>query len=160
MGQKDGSYRLNSHDPGLTPSEDFPNLTPPTHRIIGPETRAYNCIAWACGDTANWWEPGPDFYWPFPAGLEDCGVGDLVMATTTLGYVECEDGTLEAGFEKIALYAHSQFEYTHAARQLPSGIWTSKLRRGELIEHDTPEAIAGGAYGTIFQFMKRPTPPS
>jgi hypothetical protein len=85
-------------------------------------------------------------------------VGDLVAAFTSLGFIECESGRAEANFEKIAIYAIAQFEYTHAARQLPSGKWTSKLGHEELIEHDAPEDVAGGVYGTIYQFMKRPLP--
>lgn len=67
----------------------------------------------------------------------------------------CAIGAPGTGFEKIAVYA-TPTEYTHAAKLLPTGKWSSKLGEDVLIEHDTPEDVAGGAYGTIFQFMKRP----
>jgi hypothetical protein len=55
----------------------------------------------------------------------------------------------------VALYG-TALTYTHAARQLPTGKWTSKLGKGEDIEHDTPEDVAGGVYGDVMQIMKRP----
>ena len=48
---------MNSHNPNSTPNTAFPNLTPANHRVIGPATDTYNCIAWACGDTTRWWQP-------------------------------------------------------------------------------------------------------
>lgn len=59
------------------------------------------------------------------------------------------------GHEKIAVCAAAT-QYTHAARLLPSGKWSSKLGKAALIEHDTPEDVAGGVYGDIYQYMKRP----
>jgi len=64
------------------------------------------------------------------------------------------DGAPEPGAEKIAVYAAGEF-YTHAARQLPNGKWTSKLGAAEDIEHDTAEDVAGGLYGVVVQFMTR-----
>jgi hypothetical protein len=64
---------------------------------------------------------------------------------------------LELGFEKVALYGLAE-SYTHAARQLPDGRWTSKLGNEEDIEHDSPEAVAGGLYGELVLFMKRRVP--
>lgn len=55
------------HDPALAPNADFPNLTSQNHRVIGPDTDNYNCIAWACRDTSRWWQPGAEYYWPLPA---------------------------------------------------------------------------------------------
>lgn len=51
-------------------------------------------------------------------------------------------------------------EPTHAARQLPSGAWTSKLGEWEDIEHDTLEALEGSegrgeAYGRVALILKR-----
>jgi regulator of protease activity HflC (stomatin/prohibitin superfamily) len=42
----------------------------------------------------------------------------------------------------------------HAARQLPSGMWTSKLGALEDIEHQL-EGLAGDRYGKIGQILKR-----
>lgn len=137
----------------MTGSPEFPRLTSDNHRVTSPPTGDYNCIAWSAGDTNRWWEPG--VYWPVPA--DSYGLEALELAFRSLGYEPCPDGTAEAGVEKVALYARGQF-YTHTARQLPSGRWTSKLGRLEDIEHDTPDDVAGGVYGDVASFMKRLLP--
>ncbi len=85
---------------------------------------------------------------------DDFGIEALERAFTALGYENSENDRLEAGFEKVALY-HSSTFYTHAARQLPDGQWTSKLGRAEDIEHGSPEDLAGGVYGEVIRIMKR-----
>lgn len=79
----------------------------------------------------------------------------MVDAFKTMGFSECSDGSLESCFEKVAFYG-ATLEYTHAARQLSDGKWTSKLGKAEDITHDTPEDVAEGLYGPVVQFMKRP----
>jgi len=66
--------------------------------------------------------------------------------------VTCGDDTLEVGIEKIALYADGG-EYMHAARQIETGKWTSKIGFGEDIEHDTPADLAGPAFGQVAAYM-------
>lgn len=112
----------------------------------------YNCVAWAAGDTNHWWQPG--IHWPVQTSRDDYGVDALEQAFASLGYEACPDERLEPGFEKVALYGYGFF-YTHAARQLTDGRWTSKLGKAEDIEHDFPEDVAGGIYGEVVQFMKR-----
>ena len=138
----------------MTPGPDFPRLTPGNYRVTSPPSPDYNCVAWAAGDTARWWQPG--LYWPATTPPGDYGVGALTVAFRALGYEPCADGGVEPGFEKVALYGDGVF-YTHAARQLPDGRWTSKLGGAEDIEHDVAEAVAGGVYGEVAQFMRRPT---
>ncbi|MEJ7593846.1 MAG: hypothetical protein WKF77_20085 [Planctomycetaceae bacterium] len=133
----------------------FPNLTEDNHDITSPTTIKYNCIAWAASNTERWWQPG--VHWPIDSSREDLGVGNLISAFKSLGYEECDDGTLEQGFEKLAIYG-SGLMYTHAARQLPDGRWTSKLGQLEDITHSTTEAIEGSDYGYVVQFLKRPVP--
>lgn len=130
---------------------DFPRLTPDNHRVTSPPTTDYNCIAWAAGDTDRWWEPG--VHWPVAA--TGYGPDALEAALVALGFEPCPDGNPEPGWEKVALYAAGAFG-THAARQLSGGTWTSKLGRQEDIEHDTAEALAGGVYGEVFRYLKRP----
>ena len=133
---------------------EFPRLRPDNYRITSPATTDYNCIAWAAGDTSHWWQPG--VFWPVSAEAEDCVLSPLVRALESLGYQEAEDHSLELGFEKVALFSKGPFLYTHAARQLSSGKWTSKLGGEEDIEHDLPEVVAGGLYGEVAMYMKRP----
>lgn len=137
----------------MIPHDDLPRLTKDNHRSISPRSVGYNCVAWAAGDTEHWWQPG--VYWPTEASRDDHGIGALEEAFKALGYEECLDGRQEPGCEKIALYGYG-FTYTHAAHQLPSGKWTSKLGKGEDIEHDSPDDVAGGVYGEVVAFMRRP----
>jgi len=131
----------------------FPRLTPSNHQVTSTPATDYNCIAWSVGDTDNWWQPG--VFWPLPVLAGDYGMGVLEQLFRSLGYEDSgSDTNLEAGFEKVALYGSGLF-YTHAARQLSNGKWTSKLGKEDDIEHDTPEDVAGGVYGEMVQVMKR-----
>jgi hypothetical protein len=143
----------------MNPHPDFPRLTADNHRDTSPQDRRYNCIAWAAEDTEHWWQPG--IYWNLPDWpANDYGIGALERAFLSLGYEDCGmDWNPESGYIKVALYASTGFVYTHAARQLPTGKWTSKLGKGVDIEHDTPDVVAGGLYGEVMQIMKRATSP-
>jgi hypothetical protein len=133
---------------------DFPRLTPHNHRVTSPATEIYNCVAWAAEDVEHWWQPG-EYWLPANWPKDDFGLKALEQAFRALGYESCDIYTsLESGFAKVALYG-SGFIYTHAARQLPKGKWTSKLGRGEDIEHDSPDDVAGGVYGVVMSIMKR-----
>lgn len=93
------------------------------------------------------------FYWPPNAPCEYT-VSAYIEAYKTIGYIPCADDSLEQGFEKIALYALNGAP-THAARQLENGKWSSKLGRGEDIEHML-DGLTGNFYGVVVQFLKRP----
>jgi len=133
----------------------FPNVAADGYTVASPKTQAYNCVAWAVGDASRWWEPG--IFWPGPTGDDLAALTGLFAA---LGYVPCAGDELEAGHEKVALYADDQGNWTHAARQLPDGWWTSKLGPDEDILHRTPQALVGELYGQVQEFMKRTTQPS
>jgi hypothetical protein len=137
----------------MIPHELFPRLTRDNHRSVSPLSVGYNCVAWGVGDTKRWWQPG--IYCPVEASRDDHGMGALQEAFKALGCKECPDGPFEPGFEKTALYG-SRFMYTHAARQLPSGKWTSKLGKAEDIEHNRADDVGGGVYGEVVAFMRRP----
>jgi hypothetical protein len=135
----------------------FPRLRRGDYQVTSPRTDAYNCIAWAAGDTMRWWWPDdPRGYWPEGAACLETlqAFGD---AFATLGYVTCLGHDLESGFEKIALFADRARTPTHAARQLPNGRWTSKLGLLEDIEHGIHD-LEGSRYGSIIEIMKRPLP--
>ena len=135
----------------------FPKLRISGYRIASPRTIEYNCIAWAAEETSKmvWW---PDiqnlYFWPSYIPREET-LEAFIMVFEQLGYSVCDDGEYEEGFEKIAIYANSNEKPTHAARQLSSDIWTSKLGRLEDIEHNI-DALDGKNYGTVAIFMKRP----
>lgn len=131
----------------------FPKLSDDNHEVTSPQTIKYNCIACAVGITDRWWQPR--VCWPIESTRDDHGIGNLVLAMKSLGYEECGDDTLEVDFEKLALYG-SGLMYSHVARQLPDGRWSSKLGQLQDIVHTTVDAISGGDYGEVVQFLKRP----
>jgi hypothetical protein len=120
----------------------------------------YNCIAWAANVTTDWWWPvGPGkTHWPAGAP-QVANLEAFREAFATLGYVVCSGEELEPGFEKIALFAKEQGGPSHAARQLDSGRWTSKLGRMQDIEHALRD-LEGELYGSVVLVMKRALPPS
>ena len=122
----------------------------------------YNCIAWAAGKTNEWWWPWDigGYSWPKGDGLcfespHQETVPNFVLAFKSEGYSECNDGDYEIGFEKVAIYANHRGTPTHAARSLPSGVWTSKLGAYEDIQHATAQAIGGKSYGQPVAYLKR-----
>jgi hypothetical protein len=133
----------------------FPLLAATGYRITSPVDSRYNCIAWAAGQSFPWWWPDPDGfdYWP-PNVPREHNIAAFVQAFGTLGYEICQDGALELGWEKVAIYAIAGAPM-HAARQLPNGLWTSKLGPDEDIEHEL-NGLSGTAYGTVIQILRRP----
>jgi hypothetical protein len=138
----------------------FPGLRGTVYQVTSPEDDKYNCIAWAAGDTMDWWWPDeadhPDSaYWP-PGVPREETVEAFRATFATLGYVICTDDQLETGYEKVALFALAGMP-KHAARQLASGRWTSKLGPMEDIEHGLQD-LTGTVYGAVVLVMKRPSP--
>ena len=131
----------------------LPRLTADNYRITSRASWEYNCIAWALGLTDAWWWPVPGRYWPAGVLWEET-VAAFVAAFATLGYKPCAGTDLEPGVEKTALFARDETP-THAARQLPSGLWTSKLGPSIDIEHSTPEVVGGGGYGEMVAVLAR-----
>lgn len=136
----------------------FPGLAVSPFRVTSPADTLYNCIAWAAGQPAQWW-------WPtslpgkavWPPGVPRVRTLDAFRAAfATIGYIDAADESLEAGHEKVAIFADAAGLPTHAARQLPTGRWTSKLGTAEDIEHDL-RALEGHVYGTVVLILKRAT---
>lgn len=135
----------------------FPNLQRADYSNVSSPTDRYNCIAWAAGDDTRWWEPATEcgYYWPENCTL-NYTVARAVQIFQNLGFVPCGlDTFLENGFEKIAIF-HEKEEWMHAARQLPSGAWTSKLGKHQDIEHVSAKALVGGDYGELHVVLKHP----
>lgn len=146
--------------PGSWLPSTFPNLTNNNHNVTSPKTRSYNCIAWAAGDDERWWWPDPfkTSYWP-PGTNRGESLQDFMDAYSQLGYVRCSNGTLEVGLEKIAIFATTSaegYKPAHAARQLESGCWTSKIGEEEDISHTNVRDVECSEYGQVVVFMSRP----
>jgi len=131
----------------------FPNLAV-TFRVTSEDTRDYNCIAWAAGDTSRWWWPLYPHFWPLNAPRA-VTLGAFVVAFAGIGYAPCPDGSLEDNKEKVVIYLR-QGQPTHMARQLPSGAWTSKLGEYWDIGHFQPSEVGGDIYGDAVKYLWRP----
>lgn len=134
----------------------FPNIAIEGYEITSADTLDYNCFAWAMRDEANWWSHAEEDGHTWRAGVPR--TGDVACYIELFrkegGFKPCQDPELEDGYEKIAIYALDGMAQ-HAARQLPSGRWTSKLGDWEDIQHDTLAALEGDLYGNVVQIMKR-----
>ena len=137
----------------------FPGLRGQPYRIQSPRDDRYNCIAFAAGDDRNWWWPDAAGEDTWPAGVARTETVDAFRdAFATLGYVVCAGDQLEPGYEKVVLFALIGVP-KHAARQLPSGRWISKLGPSEDIEHGLHD-LTGSVYGAVVLVLKRPVPKS
>ena len=135
---------------------EFPYLSADGVTCTSPFTPNYNCIAWAASDQSRWWEPDPWFlkYWP-PTAPRQYTLQAYQSAFHSLGYYVCCDGLHHVGVEKIAIYMKLG-QPSHAARQLQSGKWTSKLGNFVDVRHDTPHGVEGPGYGSVALYMCRP----
>jgi hypothetical protein len=133
----------------------FPKLINKGYEITSPINRRYNCIAWAAKDDIKWWWPDSqnNYFWPDEIPRHE-SIECFIAAYQLFGYSVCENGILEEGYEKVAIFTDQQNRPTHAARQLPSGKWTSKLGELEDIEHEL-EGVEGVQYGNARLFLRK-----
>ena len=136
---------------------DFPRLKEgENYSIESDETLAYNCLAWVVHSVAHSWDPEETCggYWP-PGIPRQNTVSTWMSALHTQIFKPCDAESPEPGYEKVAIFANSDGEPTHAARQLRDGRWTSKLGDGHDIIHTNLEILEGEYYGKVVQIMKR-----
>lgn len=143
--------------PGDNIESEFPRLRQEGYSITSSETDDYNCIAWAGGETSRKWDPDPASgrYWPesVPRTLDIDSFVQLFALKG--GYSMCDNDAFEHGFEKIAIFVNVSKEVTHAARQLTSGAWSSKLGDWEDIEHNTLSGLESSLCGKVAIILKR-----
>jgi hypothetical protein len=144
---------------GSWAAKELPNLKPSDYDVTSEETPSYNCIGWAAGVT-EWWEPDQYdiYYWP-PKAPREYTISAYIAAFRSIGYHPCGGPKFEKGNEKVALYADEDGTPTHAAKQLESGQWTSKLGPKEDIEHRSLECLNGPEYGEpVFYLVRQARP--
>ena len=134
--------------------EALPNSIVEPLQITSVATGNYNCIAWALEDTQHFYWPLPKefFYWESDLPRKET-IDCFVQLFEHYGYTICENALKERGYTKIAIYAKDDMP-THAARQLPNGLWTSKLGILEDVKH-TLSAISGGIYGNVVVILRK-----
>jgi len=137
----------------------FPNATDQNRQPDSDPSTDYNCLGWAVhSKRLNIW-PDFDNSWPVDMPRVE-NVDSIVRFLERLGFADCNgDISLEAGFEKVAIYSTKGVPQ-HVARQRPDGKWTSKLNRLIDIWHLTPYVLANPAqvqfsYGIVVKIMRR-----
>ena len=133
--------------------KEFPNTNIEPFVITSPKANAYNCIAWAYEDNTKWYWPDEYSYWP-DSVIKEATINALIALFQKKGYEVCNNYELESNYKKVAIYADSENNPTHAARPLANGDWTSKLGRGNDVTH-TIESMANGFYGNVKVVMKK-----
>jgi hypothetical protein len=109
----------------------------------------YNCAAWAIELKEGWIEFKDEH------GNLDLRLETYISYYENLGFSQTDTIQLEEGVIKIAIYTDAKKEFTHVARQLSNGIWTSKIGDWEDIEHTTLEAVGGKSYGNPAVIMRK-----
>ena len=127
--------------------------------VSSETSTAYNCMP-------GLWEPHSpgsiaedQGHWP--VGLpHDRAPETLRTLFQREGFVDCENGDLDPNSVKIALYqaqeSDGSYRWTHVARQLKTGLWTSKLGSSYEATHRNPEDLDGRLYGAVFAYMAKP----
>jgi len=133
--------------------KDFPKHDGNNCRKTSDRDLRYNCIAWAYGENSKWFWPAERSYWPVNVTRENT-IEAFMELFSSISYRICDNQLFEPGYEKVAIYVLNG-EPTHAARQLTTGKWTSKIGQNIDIEHDSPEVLDGPLYGSASIFMKR-----
>ncbi len=133
----------------------FPNLKNEDFKLTSPMTVGYNCIAWAANDSTRCWWPSSliRYYWPTEIPCEET-LEAFLLCFASLGYEICESHNIEEGYQKVAIYTDAGGVPKHAARQLPSGKWTSKIGDCHDIEH-TISGLDSDAYGKVAKVLKK-----
>lgn len=138
--------------------------------IKSPATSCYNCIAWAMGFDDRWVDyilNSKKKWWPKNVPL-DWHPDTLIAAFEAVGFEKCNNGKLEDGFDKVALYKVCPFfdpltdrwindyGWSHAAKILEEGVYHSKIGPSFDIYHRNGDVFEGTDYGEIYQYMRRP----
>lgn len=138
----------------------FPGLRGKKWRLTSDYTKRYNCIAWAVGDTHRRWDL-IDGHWPNTV-QRNYSLDALIDAYVTKGFEVCDENgrVFDPEFEKVVLYGTVSSggrgrRWSHAAKLMPSGMWSSKLGNLEDIQHVAPEDVNCAAYGEPLVYMRR-----
>jgi hypothetical protein len=155
MGKAERVFTIGMDERDALLEADFKGLNGDTYKVKSIKDPAYNCVAFAVGDTVNFWYDVAvnGYYWPPGTPSADTLDGWLKLFAD-LGYIETESDNLEPAYEKIAIYGTADTP-EHVARQKANGAWVSKMGKGHDIEHANLRALEGAIIGTVVKIMKR-----
>lgn len=132
----------------------FPALKETSYAITSPQSRRYNCIAWAMGRDDVWVCPDDPSISSWPDGIpREQTRAAFIVAFESIGYEVCDSADFESQFERVAVF-ELDGQPAHAARQLPDGAWTSKCGKDVDILHDL-QALEGSLYGVVAVILRR-----
>jgi len=132
---------------------DFPALSDVTSKKTSEADQCYNCIAWAFSDNQRHWWPQKRSFWPFDYRGKTVKEAFNELFTSD-GWQETSDSYYAPAFQKLALYELNGVP-THAARLLPSGLWTSKLGQNIDLAHHLND-LEGPTYGAVSAIYRKP----
>lgn len=144
MGKKKSNYLK---------SKSFPNSEKEPFIITSPENTHYNCVAWALGDTENWWEPDEDYCWLPHLELDD-RLQTVQQLFEYFGFEVVSQPDWENQIEKIALYSNDGLFCSHVAKQTVDGHWTSKLGISFDVKHSL-QTLEAGIYGHLAVVLQK-----
>lgn len=123
--------------------------------VYSPPDFNYNCIAWAMGMSDRWGSHDnvPWAWWP-PTVKKNGHPESLINAFKYFGFEICDNGIVEDGFDKVALYQKNGL-WQHAAKIIDNGVYYSKFGCN-VDAHHGPGNILFEGYGEIYAYMKRP----
>ena len=139
----------------------FPRLATTPFTVTSEAAPQYNCVAFAVGITDQRWWPHTNqkgWHWPTTAPQEET-LAAFEAVLRELGWEVCSAGSLESGYEKLAIFANGNMMPTHIARQIATGSWVSKLGTWLDIEHTNCQGLTGDEYGEVAMYMRRAVPP-
>ena len=137
---------------GGNSDRDFPDLEKIGYEITSPETRKYNCIAWAAESTTRKWWPDPLKlgFWPPKVPREET-LEAFMQAFGTLGYHPCADGTQEDGFQKIALFAKKESPDQSESRLVPTHAASPDISPVERKRQASLVVVTGGSFARALE---------
>jgi len=96
------------------------------------------------------------FYWPEGLPTSET-VETFEQLFLSFGFERCEDGSLESGHEKVALYVELDGSTaSHASWQTIDGRWASKIgTNGTDVLHDAADDMNSEAYGRVDRYYRR-----
>ncbi len=123
--------------------------------VTSDATAEYNCIAWAVyrQDQAIWPDEREQLAWPHDLPRQET-LANFQRFFELAGFQVAQNGLLVPGVEKIALYCKDGL-VNHAARQLPDGMWTSKMGPGADGSHPVDEAEFVRLFGNVALYLQR-----
>lgn len=137
---------------------DFEHLNSANYTVTSCKDPRYNCLAWAVGDIGKKWDPLQErgYYWPPGIGREGT-VEECVEIFKLHGYEDAHQNfAYEVGYERVAIF-EDETGWSHIARQLRDGKWSSKLGKGADIEHLSLQSLEGPepAYGKLVRCLRK-----